>query len=317
MSLRHLTSSSGSAYGLLVLAALFWGGNVVAVRHSVGNASPMALACLRWVVVLLLLAPVAAPRCAAAAALRAHWRAVVWMGAFGLTVPNLLVFTAAQTTSALNMAIFLGATPAFVFLGALLWHRSPSGPLQVIGMMATLAGVALAAVRGDMGRVGGLDLHLGDVFVLLSCVTGAAYQLSLRDTPPLPPLVLFYAMALVAFAVSLPVAAAEAWVGRAFWPTGDGWVVIVYVGLFPTLLSSFFMMRGIQLIGPRRASLFINLVPVFASLFAVLLLNEAVEAFHLAAVGLVLCGIVLSEVAARRHLALRAGGAAGKRADAI
>ena len=300
MPLSNVMTSPRAAYAVLVLAALFWGGNVVAVRLSVGSISPMMLASLRWVVVLAVLAPVAVPACVATAErLRAHWRPILWMGAFGLTVPNALIFVAAQTTSALNMAIFLGATPAFVFLGALLWHRAPSRPLPLLGMAGTLAGVAVAAVQGDVARLGSLDLHVGDIAVLMSCVAGAAYQLVLRDTPPLPPLVLFYAMALVAFAVSLPMAAVEALLGQAVPPTPDGWAVVAYVGLCPTLLSSFFMMRGIQLIGPRRASLFINLTPVFASLFAVALLDETVEGFHITAVALVLSGIILSELAAR------------------
>lgn len=299
MLLPNVMTTPRAAYAVLVLAALFWGGNVVAVRLAVGNVSPMILASLRWLVVLTMLAPVAVPACMAAAEqLRIHWRPILWMGAFGLTVPNALIFVAAQTTSALNMAIFLGATPAFVFLGALLWHRAVSRPLQLLGMAGTLAGVAVAAAQGDVERLGSLQIHAGDIFVLLSCVTGAAYQLVLRDTPPLPPLALFYAMALVAFAVSLPLAAAEALLGQAVAPTPDGWAVVAYVGLFPTLLSSFFMMRGIQLIGPRRASLFINLTPVFASLFAVILLDEAVEGFHVASVALVLGGILLSEIAA-------------------
>ncbi|MBP2316943.1 DMT family transporter [Azospirillum soli] len=300
MSLRRYLPSNGLAYGLLILAALFWGANLVAVRFAVGNVSPMALGCLRWVVVLLILAPFAARRCIGAApALRAHWRPIVWIGGFGLTVPNLLIFVAAQSTTALNMAIFLGATPAFVFLGALLWHRTPSSPLQVVGMLATLLGVAVAAVRGDVARIADFGIHPGDLYVLLSGITGAAYQLYLRNTPPLPPLVLFYAMAAVAFIVSLPAAAVEALLGFGIWPTGIGWAVVTYVGLFPTLLSSFCMMRGIQLIGPSRGSLFVNLTPVFASLFAVLLLNEVVEPFHVVAVMLVLGGIVLSELKAR------------------
>jgi len=301
MALRQITpSAAGAAYGFLVFAALFWGGNVVAVRLSVGDVPPMLLACLRWVAVLLILTPFVAWRCVEwLPTLRIHWKAVIWMGAFGLTVPNVLMFVAAQSTSALSMAILLGATPAFVFLGALLWHRTGPAPLQFLGVMGTLAGVAVAASQGEVGRIGSIELHIGDVWVLLSCVAGAAYQVSLRHTPPLPPMVLFYATAAVAFVTALPMALVEVSMGRSFWPTGSGWAVIAYVGLFPTLLSSFFMLRGIQLIGPGRASVFVNLVPLIAAALSVLVLGEAMERFHVTAVLLVLGGIVLSETVAR------------------
>jgi drug/metabolite transporter (DMT)-like permease len=61
-----------------------------------------------------------------------------------------------------------------------------------------------------------------------------------------------------------------------------------------------FYVRGVELIGPNRASLFINLIPLFGALGAVLILGEKLETFHFIAGGLVMSGIVLAEWSARR-----------------
>jgi drug/metabolite transporter (DMT)-like permease len=59
-------------------------------------------------------------------------------------------------------------------------------------------------------------------------------------------------------------------------------------------------MRGVELIGPGRAGVFINLVPIFSSLLAVGLLGEPFHLYHAAALVLVLVGIALSERTRRK-----------------
>ena len=56
-------------------------------------------------------------------------------------------------------------------------------------------------------------------------------------------------------------------------------------------------MRGVQLIGPSRAGLFANLVPLFGAVMAVVILGEPFAPFHLVALILVLAGIVTAELA--------------------
>jgi drug/metabolite transporter (DMT)-like permease len=67
------------------------------------------------------------------------------------------------------------------------------------------------------------------------------------------------------------------------------------VALFPSLLSQIFFMRGVELIGPGRAGLFVNLVPVFGAILAVALLAEPFRLYHAAGLALVLGGIWLAE----------------------
>jgi drug/metabolite transporter (DMT)-like permease len=65
--------------------------------------------------------------------------------------------------------------------------------------------------------------------------------------------------------------------------------------LFPSFLAQTFFIQGVALIGPSRAGVFVNLVPLFASILAVSVLGESFEAFHAVALCLVLGGIWLSE----------------------
>ena len=65
--------------------------------------------------------------------------------------------------------------------------------------------------------------------------------------------------------------------------------------LFPSLLSQIFFMRGFELIGPGRAGLFVNLVPVFGAILGVAILGEPFRWYHAVGLALVLGGIWLAE----------------------
>lgn len=283
-------------YLVLLLTALFWSGNAVAGRLSVGEISPLALTCLRWVIVVIILVPVFARQIQAhAKTLRPRWPSIFLMGALGFTVFNALFYLSAHHTSAVNMTILQGSIPVLVLLGTVLLFRARIRPLQVIGMAVTLVGVAAVAGKGDLRVLMTLALNVGDVWMLAACVLYAGYTLGLRDRPPVPGFVFFTSMAVVAFVTSLPLLVLEVAQGSFQWPTPRGWAVLLYVGLFPSLLSQIFFMRGVELIGPARAGIFVNLVPVFGALLAVVILGEPFALYHAAGLVLVLGGIALAE----------------------
>ncbi|MGY8958859.1 MAG: EamA family transporter, partial [Alphaproteobacteria bacterium] len=98
-----------------------------------------------------------------------------------------------------------------------------------------------------------------------------------------------------AFLTSVPMVAAEFAMGQLQWPTQTGWMIVVAVTLLPSMVAQMFFIRGVALIGPGRAGVFINLVPVFASALAVTFLDESFLGYHAVALALVLGGIGLSE----------------------
>ncbi len=288
--------ASGRAYVLLTLTALCWGANAVFGRLAVGEISPMALVSLRWLGALGLLVAFAH------AQVRRDWPVlrtrlpfVAAMGAIGFTVFNALFYLAAHWTTAVNIGIIQGSIPVFVLIGAFAAYRTRVAGLQVAGVLVAMLGVALVAAGGDLARLASLALNFGDVLMIAACVLYAGYTLGLSRRPPVSPLSLFTGMAGAAFVTSLPLALAEAALGRFQWPTPAGWLILGLVTLFPSFLAQISFIQGVALIGPSRAGVFVNLVPVFASILALLILQEPFRLFHAVALALVLGGIWLSE----------------------
>ena len=286
----------GKPYLLLTLTTLGWAGNAVASRLAVGEISPMALTTLRWGGVCALLAVLTRREVAAAwSVLRPRWRYILALAATGFTAFNALMYAAAHSTGAVNLTILQGAIPIFVLISGLAVFGTRIRALQALGAAVTLAGVALVAARGDPTALLQLDFATGDIYMLIACAAYAGYTLALRNRPAVPAFAFFAVLAGAALLVSIPLLLAEIVAGTVIWPTAAGWWILLYVAVYPSLLSQIFFMRGVELIGPGRAGLFVNLVPIFGALLAVLLLGEPFRAYHALALVLVLGGIWLAE----------------------
>jgi drug/metabolite transporter (DMT)-like permease len=289
-------ASATRAYVLLTLTALIWAGNAVAGKWAAGEVSPLMLTTLRWVVACAVLVPLAGRGVAREwRLLLPSWRRTLLMGACGYTIFNALFYLAGTFTTATNLALFQGAIPVLVLTASFVLYRIRVGPIQILGVMITLLGVAVAATHGDLAVLRSLDFNRGDLFMLAACLFYAGYTVALRNRPPVSGLTFFAAMAGAALLTSLPLLAIEWAVGRVIWPSGRGWLIVVFVGLGPSLLSQLLFMRGVELIGPNRAGVFVNLVPVFGALLAVVLVGEPFRIDSAVALALVLGGIFVAE----------------------
>ncbi|MBK8085423.1 MAG: EamA family transporter [Devosia sp.] len=294
-------------YLLLVLTNLFWGGNVVAGKLAVGHIDAHTLMILRWTGALLVILPFAvAPLRRDWATIRQKWWLYLFYGTVGYATFNVLVYVAAHLTSGVNTALEQVAVNIFVLAFNFLLFRQRVGPLQLLGVAVTIVGVAVIATHGDLGRILKLDLNIGDVLVIGACFSYAIYSVALRWRPRtdwrsfLAATILGAILASVGYEMTIG-NGLGAFVAELPQLDATAWLVVAYTVFFPSLISQLFYVRGVELIGSNRASLFVNLIPLFGTLGSVIVLGEVLEGFHLVAAVLVAAGIVLAEWSARRR----------------
>ena len=289
-------SAWGNPVLLLTLTTLIWAGHALVGRLAVGEIGPMTLVTLRWAVALIPIVLAARKTLKADwARLSEHWPKVAAMGALGYTGFNALFYAAAHYTSAINMSLIQGSIPALVLIGSSLAYRLHASALAWAGALTTIAGVATIAAAGDWGRLAHANVNIGDAMMLLACAFYAFYTLALRGRPNASPFGFLAAMAFAALIASLPLFVAEVLTRGFTVPTWRGALVLLYAALGPAFVAQVFFMRGVELIGPSRAGVFINLVPVFGALMAVALLGEPFAAYHVVALALVVAGIVMAQ----------------------
>jgi drug/metabolite transporter (DMT)-like permease len=281
---------------LLVITTLVWSAHSIVGRLAVGQVGPMTLTCLRWAAALIPILIAARPALRQDwPVLRKRWVYLAVMGAAGYTAFNALFYVAAHHTSALNLSIIQGAVPALVLIGARVFLGIRFSALQALGALITMIGVAVIAAQGDPARLAALAFNSGDVMMVAAAVLYAGYTIGLRQRPNISGVSMLAAMALAAFATSVPLMIWEIMSGGFVWRTWGALMTIAFVALGPAFVSQLTFMRGVELIGPGRAGVFVNLVPVFGAIMAVALLGEPFAAYHVLALLLVVGGIAIAQ----------------------
>ena len=237
-----------NAYILLLLTTLFWAGNSIAGKLAVGHVSPMVLTAARWGFTMVILAvvgrrhlamdwPVIRPR---------SWFILI-TGTLGFTLFSVAMYCALLYTSATNVSIEQGGIPLVVFVTSFILFRTRTTPGQILGFALSFGGVIVAATHGEIERLIHLDLNLGDALMLVAIITQGVYTVILRRKPQVHWITLMVGLCFGALLSAIPFVAAEAVAGTMILPDVEGWGIIAYVVLFPSLIAQAFYIRSVQI----------------------------------------------------------------------
>ena len=281
---------------LLILMCLFYAGNAIAGKLAVGHITPYQITFGRWVAAGIVLFLIYFRQIRSAwPVLRPHWFYIVLMAGLGLVSFNILFYNAAYRTSAINIGILQGSIPIFTLIGALVFiHATKVTWQQSLGLLIGLVGVVTVATHGALSAVMDIKFNLGDLMMIVACAVFAGFAISPKNRPAVTPVIFFAVMCVPASILPAPFAIYEMASGAAEFPTTAGWLILLYIVLFPSLLGQVFFFRSLDLIGPARANMFLNLIPIFAALLAIGLLSEIFRWYHAIALVLVFSGLWLS-----------------------
>jgi drug/metabolite transporter (DMT)-like permease len=281
-------------YLMLSLAPLCWAGNIVLARGVADIIPPVAFAFWRWTLACVLVLPFALRQVAQDwSAITRRWKMLFALAVLGISSFNTLLYTAVHTTTAINGALIQTTMPALIVLLSLVLYRERISRRQGAGVLLCLLGAGLIVLRGDWGTLLTLSFAQGDLLMIIAVVFYGLYSALLRRRPSIHPLSFLAATFFLGAAGLLPFYLAElAFVGP-FSLSRNIALSILYVALFPSVVAYFCWNKGVDRVGPNRAGLFINLIPVFASLLSVWLLGESIRAFHVGGMALIGGGMVL------------------------
>jgi drug/metabolite transporter (DMT)-like permease len=291
----------------LILANLFWSGNLVVGQVAMASMTPLDLTFWRWAlaaVPLLVLAGFV-ERPDWSAVLR-RWPVLLLLSVLGMTGYTLLLYSALEHTSALNASLIGAANPALILVLAVVLLGDRPRPLSWFGIALGLVGVLLVLTEGDPRRLLGFGLGTGELLMLGAITAWGFYTIIARrlDLPAITATAVQVAMAAVVLG---PVAFAA---GIRFPATaGDGWL-LAFVVVFPTLCSYLLWNLALKSTTPATAGNYLNLVAVFTAIIT-LLLGDPITVPQVLGGMLVISGVLLTSV--RKRPAVEATGSADGR----
>lgn len=281
-----------------VLAMLCYAGTFVSVRDVAGIVPPAGLTFLRCAAAILILYPLCRTSLRAQRPIiRIHWKYLALQGVLIVLCGNGIMFVGLQFTTAINGSLINSAEPVIIVAIAWLMFRDRLSLIQWLGVLVSLAGVLYLIGRGDPEVLLNLDLNIGDVLVFISIVCWGVYAVLMRHVPPELDRMNFLFSILVAGAIAV----FPFWILETIYykPTPLSWTtaaVTIGLALFASIFALLWWNRAVEGLGASRAGLLLHLIPVFTVILAVWLLGEEPFLFHAVGIGLIGIGIYLTTI---------------------
>jgi drug/metabolite transporter (DMT)-like permease len=298
------SSSAGrqwQAFALLGLVMVLWAGNSIVARAVRLDIPPFTLALGRWVIASAIIVPFALSQLRRdRAALWQAWPAVLALGLLGIGAFNALLYSGLQFSTSTNALLLQALAPALVTVLDRVVFGTRTTLLRVAGIVASTIGVGVIVFQGDWHAAMRLVLGRADLLLLGSAAVWSVYTLLLRLRPAVAGTSLVAVTFLIGAAAMLPFAVWEWTQGLQVNWSGGVAAAFLYVGILPSLVSYLIYNWAAGVVGPARATQTITLMPLFGAFLSAALLGEALHPFHFAGMALIVAGIGLSALGARR-----------------
>ncbi|MBU2702220.1 drug/metabolite transporter (DMT)-like permease [Sporomusaceae bacterium BoRhaA] len=287
--------STTRIYVMMVFTALFWSGAFITGKLAIREFPAFSLTFFRFLFALPFIfavlywkeRPHFFPN-------RKAWPSLILLGVMCTFLYHALFFSALQYTTAMNASLLGATNPMVTALLACLFFREKLGLLQVTGIVLSFSGVVLIVTDGGALFTSGLEVNPGDFLMFAAVSSWAVYALVSRKVMllyKLSPLMMTAYTFLVCTIFAIPFVGWENpavyWQGITF----GGWLSVLYMAVFASVLGYLFQMMAIQQIGAPRTAIFMNLVPVFTVIQSMLILGESFSLLKAVSTFLILIGV--------------------------
>jgi drug/metabolite transporter (DMT)-like permease len=297
--MQHAPRSAYFGILLATLAALIWSGNFIIARGVYKQIGPVSLAFYRWGVATIIILPFAIKSLGREwKAIRRSWRYLFWVSLTGISLFNTFVYIAGHYTTAINLAL-IGTTssPIMSIILARIFLRERIGWMKLCGMIICVAGILFLLSKGNFKNLLTLQFSSGDAWMLVAAFCFAVYNILVRKKPvSISSLNFLFVSFLFGSVLLLPFFVWEFNHADVLdWNTqliGS----ILYLGIGASVICFYIWNISISILGAGRTALFGNLIPIFSSLEAVIILNEEFSWVHIVSMIIVFAGLLLANL---------------------
>lgn len=284
-------------YIMAIMVMLFFSGNFIVGRALEGTVAPFTLSFLRFMTAVLVLLPFCFKTIYKKRALwLKEWKPLLYLTLSGIVLFNASLYLAVNFTTSINASILNAINPAATAFLSFLVLKEKLLKTQTFGIILSFAGVLWIITEGSFSILMTLSFNIGDMIMLFGILCWAVYSINIKQHSYKFPVMAGVTVTMIAGAlILLPVAVVESAITGVppllEWHIAAG---LLYIGIFPSAVALMLWYRSIEEIGPAKASIFFNLIPVFTTVMAVTFLDEVFTIHHLTGGLIALSGVYIS-----------------------
>ena len=285
------------AYLLLTLSVLFWAGNFIVGKFAtLFQIPPLTLNVLRWLSVWIILMPFTYKEIYNNLPyIKKNWFVISFMGLITISTFNSVVYFALNHTQVINAVLVLAAIPAATIIFSSFMNIEKTNIFQLLGLFLSILGIGAIISNGDVQKIVSLNFNKGDVWMLVCVITWALYSTLLKKNKfSFSQFTLIQLMVTAGLIFLIPQLFYEKSIGLEINFNKVFFIILFYVVAFPAIAAYYCWQKGVQIIGPNRASMFIQLMPLFSAVMAIIIFKEKFELYHFVGATFIVSGIYLS-----------------------
>ena len=285
------------AYTFLTLAALFWSGNFIIGKFAtLFEVPPLTLNFLRWVMVWFILIPFTIKEILLKKRyIKKNFLVIGFMGVLSISTFNSVVYFALNFTQVINAVLMLSAIPVVIIIFSSIMKIEKTNIFQLSGLILSIIGVGTIISNADIQKIVSLNFNKGDLWMIICVLSWSLYSTLLKkNKSELSQFALIQIMVSVGLIFLFPQFLYEQSVGLDFSINKAFIFILLYVVIFPAIAAYYCWQKAIELIGPNRSAMFIQLMPLFSALMAIIIFKEKFQLYHFIGTIFIVSGIYLS-----------------------
>jgi len=287
--------------GALLLTTLLWGVTFVIIKTALTDVSPLLFVSLRFSLAAIVILPfiiMTIKKAPSTALIAGVILGILNFAGFATQTIGLNFTTA--TKSGFITGTFIIFTPIFQFI---LEKRLPPKK-NVIGIILVLSGLIFLSSKGssffDIFSEIGKNFNIGDFFTLLCAIAFALYivYLDIVSHRCDYKMLVFVQIAVTGLLGWLFVFVLSATGLETISFSLNGMVIftVVYTAIFATIVATTLQTKYQKVVTPTKAAIIFSLEPIFASLFAFLIIGEKLSGFGFIGCIFIFTGLLVSEL---------------------
>ena len=288
---------NAKAYLMLVCATLFWAGNFTIAKFAyLQNIPPNTLSFLRWCLVWIILFPFTYQEILKLKyKIRENLSLFFILGFTSVCIFTSFTYNALNHTQVINASLFNTAIPVTIILVCFLLKIEKTNIFQLSGLFISVLGILTIITRLDLNILLSLNFNKGDLFMIGAIIAWGVYSAYLRKRNfDVSLLALVQIICTFGLIFLLPLFFIDIIQDKVVEINSNFFYILFYIALFPSIGSYYCWAGAVAIIGANRAGIFLSLIPLFSTIFAIILFNEKFLFFHLIGSILIILGLFLS-----------------------
>ena len=283
---------------LMLMATVFWAGAFITGKMGVYALSPLVLTFLRMFFSAVIIFPIMV------LTEKDNWRielssvkyAVLTAGV-GMIGYHMFFFYALRYTDASKASMINAINPLLTALMAVIFLGEKLTTRKTFFILTAFLGVVLTLSNWSLQRIMSFDLNVGDLLMLCGAMMWATYGIIVKRIMPFfTPLKLttytFLFSALMLFPFTIKELITLDYLEIGWMP----FMAVLYMAIFPSVIGYTIQQTAIKELGAGKTALFINLVPVISTIFAIIFLGEKLFKLNVLSGAIIIVSVILFRI---------------------